>query len=284
MNGPFHHPILIRLDDGLWPAAEFGRRSRELTPLYVDRFYGPRIAGPYNPHPFWELGAVKEGAGELRTGDVLTLRPGMVFLIPPGLGHTEFAAGNIDILWVGLRGTLLDPLPTDAPLWVVSAPLTDRVEALWITAVKRRVRSGPELDGLARTLVAEFVGRSEQDGASAETDRIGDLAVHLRRHLAEPVRAGSLAKRLGCSEGHMRRQFKARTGFTPAHYLTCVRIEHALRLLEHSHLPVADVARQSGYEDPFYFCRVFQKLVGASPLKYRQSRRPASESARPRRA
>ncbi len=78
----------------------------------------------------------------------------------------------------------------------------------------------------------------------------------------------------------MRRLFKERTGFTPTHYLTHVRIEHALRLLEHSHLPIADVARQSDYEDPFYFCRVFQKLVGASPLKYRQIRRPPFDGAR----
>jgi AraC-like DNA-binding protein len=285
MIDAFHHPLLMHLSDDLWPEAGLLTRSAELTPLYVDRFHGPRIGGVPRPHPFWELGAVKEGSGELDTvGTRLALRPGMVFLIPPGLPHTEIAAGNIDITWVGLRGSLLDEVRTERALYVVSEILADRVESLWIAAVKQRIGGGPELDGLARTLTACFIGMSMHDAGVADSDRIGDLALYLRQHLAEPARVETLARRMGCSVGHMRRMFKARTGSTPAGYLAHVRIEHALRLLEHSNLPIADVARLTGYEDPFYFCRVFQKTIGTSPLKYRKIRRPSTVDKKMRNA
>ena len=46
-------------------------------------------------------------------------------------------------------------------------------------------------------------------------------------------------------------------------------MEHACRLLAAGSLPVRQVAAAVGYEDPFYFSRVFKSVVQVSPSEYR---------------
>ena len=46
----------------------------------------------------------------------------------------------------------------------------------------------------------------------------------------------------------------------------------AAPLLRHSALPVGTVATSAGFEDPFYFSRVFRREMGVSPTEYRAGR------------
>ena len=49
------------------------------------------------------------------------------------------------------------------------------------------------------------------------------------------------------------------------------KIEWARTLLKLGTLNVTEVSMRVGYEDPFYFSRVFSKLVGMSPRDWRKS-------------
>jgi AraC-like DNA-binding protein len=78
-----------------------------------------------------------------------------------------------------------------------------------------------------------------------------------------------LAARTGFSPQHINRVFRRTLGVTPLRYLTRVRMERAAALLIHSELTVHAVARRVGYDDPYYFSRVFKQCYGCSPSKYR---------------
>ena len=58
--------------------------------------------------------------------------------------------------------------------------------------------------------------------------------------------------------------------------LTRTRLTHACRLLEHTHMTVAEVALDSGYEDPGYFHRVFKKAHSMTPLAFRRKAQKGS--------
>lgn len=70
------------------------------------------------------------------------------------------------------------------------------------------------------------------------------------------------------SESRFSHLFKEATGVTPRKYVEQKRIDAAKELLTTSELHIAEVALSVGYEDVYYFSRVFKKLVGIAPLAY----------------
>ncbi|WP_413242570.1 AraC family transcriptional regulator [Paenibacillus sp. 1P07SE] len=46
-------------------------------------------------------------------------------------------------------------------------------------------------------------------------------------------------------------------------------MDHAKRLLRATRLPVREVAEQAGFNDAFYFSRLFGQATGMSPRDYR---------------
>ena len=53
-------------------------------------------------------------------------------------------------------------------------------------------------------------------------------------------------------------------------YQTALRMARARQLLDRTAAPVAEIAREVGYEDPFYFSRRFQRHHGMSPTQFRR--------------
>jgi two-component system response regulator YesN len=53
-------------------------------------------------------------------------------------------------------------------------------------------------------------------------------------------------------------------------YLTKVRIEEAKRLLENTSYNTTQISFDVGYSDQSYFCKIFKKIEGISPLEYKK--------------
>lgn len=87
---------------------------------------------------------------------------------------------------------------------------------------------------------------------------------------AEPLTQEQLAARVCISVDHMRVLFKTAYGMPPSRYLARRRIEHAKGVLRTNAKKIADVAKMSGFGDPYYFSRVFKKVVGVTPTQYRE--------------
>ena len=52
--------------------------------------------------------------------------------------------------------------------------------------------------------------------------------------------------------------------------LTQIRIDHAVPLLRDTDMPISLVAASVGYQDYFYFAKVFKKVTGRTPSSYRK--------------
>jgi AraC-like DNA-binding protein len=66
--------------------------------------------------------------------------------------------------------------------------------------------------------------------------------------------------------------FKKKTGQSPLNFATYLKIQKACHLLEFSDLKIRDIAYQLGYEDAFYFSRVFSRVMEISPAKFKKMR------------
>jgi transcriptional regulator GlxA family with amidase domain len=65
--------------------------------------------------------------------------------------------------------------------------------------------------------------------------------------------------------------FRARTGLTPAHFITEVRVQVASRLLVTTRLGHEQIASECGFANSNHFSKVFRRFRHQSPGTYRRS-------------
>ncbi len=103
---------------------------------------------------------------------------------------------------------------------------------------------------------------------SAE-DRFGALHDWTRKHLAEDLSLGVLARQAGMSERSFSRRYAEATGQTPARAIERLRVEEARRLLSETRLPVKRISQRCGFGSEETMRRSFLRLVAAAPQDYR---------------
>lgn len=82
-----------------------------------------------------------------------------------------------------------------------------------------------------------------------------------------------LASRFEVSLEHFTRKFKAEIGITPIRYLTNLRIQSSINDLLNTNENLEAIANKNGFSSGNYFCKVFRKSVGMSPIEYRKSKK-----------
>lgn len=100
---------------------------------------------------------------------------------------------------------------------------------------------------------------------------------HIAQHYAEPLTLAELGAIAGLSPKRFSERFNQLFGKRPLAYLIETRMEHATELLS-TDLLVKDIARMVGYEDPFYFSRIYKKYCGISPEAARKALHSPAES------
>jgi len=99
--------------------------------------------------------------------------------------------------------------------------------------------------------------------------RIRETIEFMQREPSTRLTLKTLAARAGISVTHYIASFRELTGYSPKAFQLRLKIQHACRLLTTTDFPVNEVSRSLGFADPYYFSRLFKKIMGQSPLYYR---------------
>ncbi|MHA6482515.1 ABC transporter substrate-binding protein [Paenibacillus sp. strain BS8-2] len=111
---------------------------------------------------------------------------------------------------------------------------------------------------------------SEQRTLDIQSGPIELAMTYIHEHYADAITVEMLAQKLGISAGHLSRLFKGATGTSVIDYVIQTRIGHAKSRLRNSAAGLQEIAASVGYDDVYYFGRVFKKMSGMSPLVYRK--------------
>lgn len=132
------------------------------------------------------------------------------------------------------------------------------------------------VEGIWRELYCTVRALGAKAAPSLQADLAGRrmqlMLAHIQAHFGEPLTLGDIAAAAQLSKSGALRCFRAVLGTTPIAYLAEYRLGKAADLLSRGDMSVAAIARQTGFESTSYFCRMFKRKFGMTPLQFRSER------------
>lgn len=217
--------------------------------------------------------------------------PGELFVAGAGVAPVELCwrslgpGRSIDVveLYLEPQALRLQGAPPQAvalvPEWrLYSDPLLSQL----LAELARRLKqpdSADELFGdLATSLFALQLARAQGHTEALPPSLRGGLSRFALRQVRELIaarlggtlRLAQLAAAAGLSASHFSRAFKISTGLSPHAYVRHCRLEEAKRLLSTSSLPLADIARRTGFGGPAQLSTQFRAGTGTTPSAFRR--------------
>ena len=130
---------------------------------------------------------------------------------------------------------------------------------------------------LAYELLRELVQNFKVEAPTAETntqkhlDRLNNILRYINEHYQEQLTLSHLAATEHLSAPYLSSFFEKYMGINFSTYYTNLRLEHAVRDLLYTDIPVEQIAAQNGFSDPRSFVRAFKKRYNSVPSAYRKS-------------
>ncbi|MDQ8737715.1 response regulator [Paenibacillus sp. LHD-38] len=86
----------------------------------------------------------------------------------------------------------------------------------------------------------------------------------------------TVAQHVGMSPSYFSTIFSQETGQTFVEFLTCVRMSHAIDLMQTTDFKTYEIAYKVGYNDAHYFSFLFKKFTGTTTREFRKKDKAAS--------
>lgn len=204
------------------------------------------------------------------------------FILPAGSPHIYGARGWWTIYWVHFRGVYASVFaegmqaPKDINV-TVNSRISDRIGIF--EEILSTLQSGEGIEDLryASSLLYHFLASMRYLGQfrrskTPDIDGQGvvDAAIHfMQENVGNRISLSDVTRFVGYSQSRFTQLFKQQAGCSPLAYFNRLKMEYACRLLTDTDMKINQVCFKIGIEDPYYFSRLFSKIVGVSPSDYR---------------
>lgn len=108
----------------------------------------------------------------------------------------------------------------------------------------------------------------EEKQANLKNQLIIQVKQYIKDHICEKLSLQLIADTFNISQNYLSQMFKQHYKIGFNEYITKEKIEYAKHMLSNNKVKIYEVADQLGFENAFYFSKVFKKVVGLSPKEY----------------
>lgn len=126
-----------------------------------------------------------------------------------------------------------------------------------------------ELREALEELIRQIDGEREMEKED-RSSMIRQIIQEIEENCCGNITLKALAEKYYISDSRLSVQLKEQLGMSFPNYLASVRIRKAREFMEDETLSLETIAKRVGFKDYFYFNKVFKKIEGVSPSKYRK--------------
>ena len=228
----------------------------------------------------------REGVGKVQVNTKnVTLSANQVLVIPPDVPH-RYEADHTNpwsIYWAHFSGVNAGELSLRLynPLAVTvsdQSRIEDRL--LLFEQIFTTLKNGYTIDNLNFAnicfthFLASFSHVEQFNSARRQSEYSNNIitkVVHfMNENIDNHLTINDMADYCAYSPSYFYRRFKAEMGMPPLTYFTRMKMNKASILLITTTMQVSQVASKIGFTDSFHFSRVFSKVIGMSPQKFRK--------------
>lgn len=226
--------------------------------------------------PFWRLYYnQRRGHCVLFGEQMFELTPRHLMLIPPHRLFHCLGANPVPTFWLAFSFTR--KLQPDQEVPVLLPPRD--TELCLIRDIQRLIvanKTWEPTDAIYRhslALLQVALCRRELRWQAPLPDNLARVRDHIETHLDTALRNPLLARRAGLSVEGFVRAFRRHFGATPARYVMEVRVREATWRLAQTDETIDAIAARTGFPNRAYFSRVFKKIAGEPPARFRAKHR-----------
>jgi transcriptional regulator, araC family len=218
-------------------------------------------------------------------GHTFTLNPNQYVIVPTTDKPLVYWSDTEDpwsIYWVHFTSDALQAfnrayhiVPEQGPQYI---PHNEKGIRIWEEMYENLSR-GYSPENLMNTnlclyhLIATFVFSQQQNQNSSSPEKaiIRETIDYMKNNLDKTIRIEDFADLNKYSVSHFSKLFRLTTGMSPIEYFIHLKMQKACQLLYTEDSRVKQIAALLGYDDPYYFSRLFKKYMNTSPETYRKS-------------
>ena len=125
------------------------------------------------------------------------------------------------------------------------------------------------VDDDLETFFWKHAGRSS--GKTGIEETLSAVEDDIRATYLDQISVSHIARNHGLTPSYLSSAFRKYRGLTPVEFIRNLKLEKAKELLlAEPVMSVSEIADAVGYEDQFYFSRVFRSVIGFSPTEFRK--------------
>ncbi|HTE31212.1 MAG TPA: AraC family transcriptional regulator [Chryseolinea sp.] len=208
-------------------------------------------------------------------------------LVPATRKQLSYGADESDpwtIYWVHFSGKNMDVFNRSFNINIFDGPkqivFNEKGLQLWET-MYQNLEMGYSRDNLNNVnlclhhFIATFLFPEKQLNEKKQDakDMINQTIMQMRNELKSKMTVEEMASFNNLSASHFTSLFRKATGMPPLEYFIHLKLQKACLLLYTSDIRIKAIADTLGYDDPYYFSRLFKKYMNVSPENYREMRR-----------
>lgn len=230
----------------------------------------------------YDLVICLSGEAHYQIGDAeVRLKPGHAMLIPPGTRFRGENPGKVPFTGIAQHFSLsvfdkhdllaqMDLQPAiKLSRWPILQPLVQHYRSIAPATTTTLTQHHLFMFFLISFIDDAFLAwRMHDEDLLGKDDALAlSIMVAATQISAAPLQDGlaeHVVERAPYNTDYFQREFRKRIGWTPRKYQEFKRMERAMLLLE-SGRKISEVANEIGYQDVYYFSRMFKRYVGTSP-------------------